>query len=137
MSPRRAPAFPYSSVTTPPPERRPINTQLQMYNARTVQEAIQAELDRDGQIFYVVPKIQMMAGALKRLQNIFPDLRVMAGTYDILSSNQTRIPFPCSSTLAQAPPPEASILVSSFVRRDCTYMTKNNLKTNEHSLINS
>ena len=44
-------------------------------------EAIQAELDRNGQIFYVVPKIQMMQDANARLQGIFPDLRIMAGHF--------------------------------------------------------
>lgn len=66
-----------SLVTTPPPERRPINTQLQVYNEKTVCDAIQFELDRGGQIFYVVPKIQMIDGALQRLQGLFPCLRIM------------------------------------------------------------
>jgi hypothetical protein len=42
-----------SLVTTPPPERRPINTVLQCYDAFTVRKAVQYELDRGGQIFYV------------------------------------------------------------------------------------
>jgi transcription-repair coupling factor (superfamily II helicase) len=66
-----------SPVTTPPPERRPINTVLATYDATVVREAVQAELDRDGQIFYVVPKIGMMEEANKRLKSIFPNLRVM------------------------------------------------------------
>ena len=66
-----------SLVTTPPPERRPINTVLATYDATVVREAVQAELDRDGQIFYVVPKIGMMEEANKRLKSIFPNLRVM------------------------------------------------------------
>ena len=66
-----------SLVTTPPPERRPINTVLQTYDAYLVREAIQHELDRDGQIFYVVPRIGMMAESTKRLMELFPSLRIM------------------------------------------------------------
>lgn len=73
-----------SLVTTPPPERRPIVTTLQPYDSRVVYEAIQSELDRDGQVFYIVPKIQMIEGAMKRIQAIFPDLRVMVGDGDKL-----------------------------------------------------
>lgn len=66
-----------SLVTTPPPERRPINTVLQTYDGGTVRDAIEHELARDGQIFYVVPKIGMMDEANKRLKSLFPNLRVM------------------------------------------------------------
>jgi len=66
-----------SLVTTPPPQRRPINTILQMYDDETVRAAVTAELERDGQIFYVVPKIQMMQDAMKRLRRLFPHLRIM------------------------------------------------------------
>ena len=66
-----------SLVTTPPPERRPINTKIMIYDLKTVRRAIQFELDRDGQIFYVVPKIQMIGGAMKRLRGLFPSLNVM------------------------------------------------------------
>ena len=55
-----------SLVTTPPPQRRPINTVLQVYDAKMVHDAIQTELDRQGQIFYVVPKIAMMDDATFR-----------------------------------------------------------------------
>ena len=66
-----------SLVTTPPPQRRPINTVLQVYDAKMVHDAIQTELDRQGQIFYVVPKIAMMDDAMKRLRSLFPDIRIM------------------------------------------------------------
>jgi len=66
-----------SLVTTPPPERRPINTVLQTYDKHTVRAALEYELARDGQVFYVVPKIGMMEEANRRLLALFPDLRVM------------------------------------------------------------
>ena len=50
---------------------------LATYDATVVREAVQAELERDGQVFYVVPKIGMMEEANKRLKSLFPNLRVM------------------------------------------------------------
>jgi len=66
-----------SLVTTPPPERRPIITTLQVYEQSIVHQAIQFELGRGGQIFYVVPRIQMMNAAKKRLQDMFPDINIL------------------------------------------------------------
>ena len=66
-----------SLVTTPPPERRPIITRLQVYEQSVVHQAIQYELGRGGQIFYVVPRIQMMNAAKKRLKEIFQDIIIL------------------------------------------------------------
>jgi transcription-repair coupling factor (superfamily II helicase) len=43
-----------SLITTPPPSRRPIQTHLSSYNSDVIRTAIRNELDRGGQIFYVV-----------------------------------------------------------------------------------
>ena len=47
-----------SLITTPPPSRRPIKTHLSAYNLEAVRTAIRQELDRGGQVFYVVPRIE-------------------------------------------------------------------------------
>ncbi|GBG92605.1 hypothetical protein CBR_g56393 [Chara braunii] len=46
-----------SLINTPPPERRPIQTHLMVYRQEDARKAVQAELDRGGQIYYVVPRI--------------------------------------------------------------------------------
>lgn len=45
-------------ITTPPPQRVPIKTHLSEYSEEKVIAAINYELDRGGQVFYVLPRIQ-------------------------------------------------------------------------------
>ncbi len=47
-----------SLITTPPPSRRPIKTHLAPYDQEMVRSAIRQELDRGGQVFYVVPRVE-------------------------------------------------------------------------------
>ena len=47
-----------SLITTAPPERVPIKTHIMEYNEESVKDAIKFELDRNGQIYYVVPRTQ-------------------------------------------------------------------------------
>ncbi|PKA47577.1 ATP-dependent DNA helicase RecG [Apostasia shenzhenica] len=47
-----------SLISTPPPERVPIKTTLSAYSMDKVLSAIRFELDRGGQVFYVLPRIK-------------------------------------------------------------------------------
>jgi len=66
-----------SLVQTPPPERRPINTILAPINDDDIRKAIEHELARNGQIYYIVPRINMIRDAVERLNRMFPDLQIM------------------------------------------------------------
>ena len=44
-----------SLITTPPPLRRPIKTHLAPLDNEIIRSAISQEIDRGGQIFYIVP----------------------------------------------------------------------------------
>ncbi|BBN01417.1 transcription-repair coupling factor (superfamily II helicase) [Marchantia polymorpha subsp. ruderalis] len=65
-----------SLLTTPPPERRPIQTHLLEYNQETARKAIQFELDRGGQVFYVVPRVKGIEELQDLVQGQFPDIKV-------------------------------------------------------------
>ena len=59
-----------SVIATPPLNRQPVTTILQSFNEETIQEAIQAELSRNGQVFFVhnrVSEIEAMAGFIQKL----------------------------------------------------------------------
>ena len=47
-----------SAINTPPKERLPVRTILSEYDSALVRQAIQRELDRDGQIFYVHNRVR-------------------------------------------------------------------------------
>jgi transcription-repair coupling factor (superfamily II helicase) len=65
-----------SLITTPPPSRRPIKTHLSPYNPEVVRTAIRNELDRGGQIFYVVPRVEGIAEVAGQLRQMVPGARI-------------------------------------------------------------
>jgi transcription-repair coupling factor (superfamily II helicase) len=65
-----------SLIATPPPSRRPIQTHLSPYNLESVRTAIRQELDRGGQVFYVVPRIEGIYELADTLQLMVPGARI-------------------------------------------------------------
>ena len=65
-----------SLIATPPPSRRPIQTHLAPYNPEVVRSAIRQELDRGGQVFYVVPRIEGIDELATQLQQMVPSARI-------------------------------------------------------------
>ncbi|MEL7034951.1 MAG: transcription-repair coupling factor [Cyanobacteria bacterium J06592_8] len=65
-----------SLITTPPPSRRPIKTHLSPYNDETIRTAIRQELDRGGQVFYVVPRIEGIEEKSARIREMVPSARI-------------------------------------------------------------
>lgn len=65
-----------SLITTPPPSRRPIKTHLSSYNPEAIRTAIRNELDRGGQIFYVVPRVEGIEEVAGQLQQMVPGARI-------------------------------------------------------------
>ena len=65
-----------SLITTPPPSRRPIKTHLAPYDSETVRSAIRQELDRGGQVFYVVPRVEGIEEIAASLREMVPGARL-------------------------------------------------------------
>ncbi|PKI52520.1 hypothetical protein CRG98_027092 [Punica granatum] len=65
-----------SLISTPPPERVPIRTHLSAYSKEKVISAIKYELDRDGQVFYVLPRIKGLEEVMEFLEQSFPDTEI-------------------------------------------------------------
>ncbi|MBL1208757.1 transcription-repair coupling factor [Geminocystis sp. GBBB08] len=65
-----------SLINTPPPSRRPIKTHIMPFNQAVIRTAIRNELDRGGQIFYVLPRIEGMEQIINRLQSMIPSLSI-------------------------------------------------------------
>ncbi len=65
-----------SLITTPPPSRRPIKTHLAPYDSETVRSAIRQELDRGGQVFYVVPRVEGIEETGAKLRAMVPTARL-------------------------------------------------------------
>ena len=65
-----------SLITTPPPSRRSIITHLSRYNPELVHSAIRQELDRGGQVFYVVSRIDNIEEVSARVHEMMPSVRI-------------------------------------------------------------
>ncbi len=65
-----------SLIMTPPPSRRSIMTHLSRYNPDLVRSAIRQELDRGGQIFYVVSRIDNIEEVSARVHEMLPSVRM-------------------------------------------------------------
>ncbi len=65
-----------SLITTPPPLRRPIKTHLASLDEEAVRSAIRQELDRGGQVFYVVPRVEGIEEVAGQLREMLPGLKL-------------------------------------------------------------
>ncbi len=65
-----------SIIDTPPPDRLPIRTYVKRWNPHMVKSAVQAELSRGGQIYYLHNKVESIWAAARMIQRLVPDARV-------------------------------------------------------------
>ncbi|KAI9120505.1 hypothetical protein K1719_007538 [Acacia pycnantha] len=65
-----------SLISTPPPERVPIKTHLSSFSKDKVISAIKYELDRGGQVFYVLPRIKGLEEVMEFLEGSFPNVEI-------------------------------------------------------------
>lgn len=65
-----------SIIATPPARRLSVRTLLRQQNDRVIQEAVQRELSRSGQVFYIHNRIESMEGCVAHLSSLIPDARI-------------------------------------------------------------
>ncbi|MEA5577968.1 transcription-repair coupling factor [Anabaena sp. UHCC 0451] len=84
-----------SLITTPPPTRRPIQTHLAPLNPEIVRSAIRQELDRGGQVFYVVPRVDGIEETTANLREMVPGGRfaIAHGQMDESELESTMLTF--------------------------------------------
>ncbi len=68
-----------SVIQTPPPNRYPIRTEIHRYGHEIIAEAINFELSRNGQVFFVCNRIAKLAEVEKLILKHVPDARVAIG----------------------------------------------------------
>ena len=61
-----------SYIRTPPPGRLPVFTYIGEYSDDVVVEAVQKELERGGQVFYVFNRVEGLERVLERLRKLLP-----------------------------------------------------------------
>ena len=64
-----------TTITTPPPGRLPIITEVRHFNLILIREAILRELSRGGQIYFLHNRVQTINGIAERLRALVPEAR--------------------------------------------------------------
>ncbi len=65
-----------SIIETPPANRFPVQTYVMEHNAALVREAIEREMGRGGQVFYLYNRVEDMARKVDEIKGLVPDARV-------------------------------------------------------------
>lgn len=68
-----------SIISTPPPNRYPVQTELHPFNEEVIRDAIIYELSRGGQVYIVHNRVQNINEIAGLIQRIVPDARVCIG----------------------------------------------------------
>jgi transcription-repair coupling factor (superfamily II helicase) len=68
-----------SVIETPPKDRMAVETAIVPFDPRLVREAIEVELERGGQVYYVYNRVESIEKVLTFLRDLIPGLRVTVG----------------------------------------------------------
>ena len=68
-----------SVIQTPPPNRYPVQTEVHTFNEEVITDAINFEMSRNGQVFFVNNRISNLAELQALIQRRIPDCRVCIG----------------------------------------------------------
>lgn len=68
-----------SNITTPPPNRYPVQTEVERFNPDIIREAINFEMSRNGQIFFINNRIQNIYEMETLVRREVPDARIAVG----------------------------------------------------------
>ena len=88
-----------SIMRTPPPNRYPIQTELSTFSSEVVCDAVNFEMSRNGQVFFVCNRINRLQELALMLQKHIPDCRIAIGH-------------------GQMPPDELEQIVMGFINYD-------------------
>ena len=68
-----------SVIQTPPPNRYPVCTEVHTFDAEVIKDAINFEMSRNGQVFFVNDRISNLPDIAAMIQRNVPDVRIAVG----------------------------------------------------------
>ncbi len=68
-----------SIINTPPPNRYPVTTELHTFDEKTIREAIDYEISRGGQVFFVHNRVQNIHEIANMIKKLCPQANVAVG----------------------------------------------------------
>ena len=66
----------FSIISTPPQNRLPVNTFISKFDNNSIRKLLQAEIDRGGQCFFVLPHISDLTPKVELLQMLLPNTKI-------------------------------------------------------------
>lgn len=84
-----------SVINTPPPNRQPIHTEVRMFDAEFLKEAIEFEVSRGGQVFFLHNRVQSLEDMASMLRGLLPkiDIAVAHGQMEAAQLEKTLMDF--------------------------------------------
>ncbi len=68
-----------STIETPPQDRLPVETIVTQYDERVIRDAIQREINREGQVYYLHNRVFDIDTVAARLRSLVPRARILVG----------------------------------------------------------
>jgi transcription-repair coupling factor (superfamily II helicase) len=68
-----------STIQTPPHDRLPVETIVTQYDERVIRDAIQRELNRSGQVFFLHNRVMTIETMAQKLRVLVPHARIVVG----------------------------------------------------------
>lgn len=68
-----------SVITTPPPNRYPIESHVVRFNEETIRDAVSYEIQRGGQIFFIHNRVENIKEVAGMIQRLVPDAKIGIG----------------------------------------------------------
>ncbi len=84
-----------SVINTPPPNRQPIHTELRVFDAEFIKEAVEFEVARGGQVFFIHNRVQSLENMASMLREMMPkvDIAVAHGQMEAAQLEKTLMDF--------------------------------------------
>jgi len=64
-----------STITTPPPGRLPVVTEVRKYNLKLIRESIEKELARGGQVYFLHNEVKTIESQAEQLRSLIPEAK--------------------------------------------------------------
>jgi transcription-repair coupling factor (superfamily II helicase) len=97
-----------STIQTPPHDRLPVETIVTQYDERVIRDAIQRELNRGGQVFFLHNRVLTIDTTAQKLRALLPQARIVVGHGQMHSDDLEEI-------MTQFVNGEADILLSTTI----------------------
>ncbi len=97
-----------STIQTPPHDRLPVETIVTQYDERIIRDAIQRELNRGGQVFFLHNRVLTIDTMAQKLSTLVPNARIVVGHGQMHSDD-------LEAVMAKFVNAEADILLSTTI----------------------